>query len=250
MKINALIFCVLATLVAACTSSNSENQKLKASSSESPTPLKDRLEARKKAFKKKAEKRIQDAFQRGLQAVRETEVAKSAKQVGELAPNFSLQNAQGKTVSLQDYLAKGKVILIWYRGGWCPYCNLTLREMQKELPNFKAEGASLLALTPELPNNSLNTKEKNQLEFEVLSDVGNKVAKQYGVVFQLTPEVAEIYNQAFKLNEHNGDTTNELPMAVTYIINQDGTIAFAFLDEDYRSRAEPRQITKFLRNSK
>ncbi len=87
---------------------------------------------------------------------------------------------------------------------------------------------SLLALTPELPDESISTSEKHHLEFEVLSDVGNNIAKQYGVVFKLTDPVATIYNEKFKLNEHNGDTSNELPLAATYIINTDGKIEMPF----------------------
>jgi peroxiredoxin len=127
---------------------------------------------------------------------------------------------------------------------------LNLHYLQEELPNIKAEGASLLALTPELPDESISTSEKHHLEFEVLSDVHNKVAKEYGVVFKLTDDVAKIYNEKFGLNEHNGDTSNELPLAVTYIIDTDGTIAYAFLDFDYRNRAEPSEITAFLKTMK
>lgn len=154
----------------------------------------------------------------------------------------------GNTVELAQYLEKGPVILTWYRGGWCPYCNLTLRKLQEELPNFKAHGANLIALTPELPDNSISTTEKHSLEFEVLSDVGNKVAKNYGIVFKLTPEVAEIYNKKFNLAKYNGDNSNELPLAATYIINQKGKIVYAFLDADYRNRAEPAELIKVLKN--
>ena len=169
-------------------------------------------------------------------------------QVGDTAPNFTLTNAEGKEVSLKDELKKGSVVLTWYRGGWCPYCNLTLHALQEELSNFKANGAVLVALTPELPDNSLTTSEKNKLEFEVLSDIDNKVAKEYGIVFKLIPEVAKSYNEAFDLKKYNGNESNELPLAATYIIGQDGKIRYAFMDADYRNRAEPSEITAFLAN--
>jgi peroxiredoxin len=152
-------------------------------------------------------------------------------------------------VSISEYLKEGKVVLTWYRGGWCPYCNLTLRALQEELSNFKENGANLIALTPELPDNSMSTKEKHDLEFEVLSDIGNQVAEKYGIVFQLTDEVAEMYNQAFELNNHNGDQSNKLPLAATYVINENGEIIYAFLDADYRNRAEPSDITEFLKKT-
>jgi len=167
--------------------------------------------------------------------------------VGDKAPNFILTNATGQSTALSDYLEKGKVILTWYRGGWCPYCNMTLKQLQHEIPNFKESGANLIALTPELPDESISTTEKNELEFEVLSDVGNKIANEYGIVFQLIDEVAGMYNNAFQLNKHNGDESNSLPLAATYIIEQDGTISYAFLDADYRNRAEPSEITALLK---
>lgn len=184
----------------------------------------------------------------GIDAVVKSGITESAKQVGETAPNFALKNALGKTIELTDYLKKGKVILTWYRGGWCPYCNLTLHQLQEELPNFEANNATLIALTPELPDKSMTTAEKNDLKFEVLSDVGNKVAREYGIVFALTDEVAKSYNAAFDMNAYNGDESNELPLAATYIIDEDGQIIYAFLDADYRNRAEPSDLTEVLKN--
>jgi peroxiredoxin len=95
-------------------------------------------------------------------------------------------------VQLNDYLKKGPVVLTWYSGGGCPYCNITLLYLQEQLLNIQLKRAVLLALTPELPDKSISTTEKHQLQFEVLSDVGNKVAKQYGIVFKLTDAVADI----------------------------------------------------------
>ena len=179
----------------------------------------------------------------------ESGVLENALKVGDTAPNFKLKNAVGETVDLYEYLKKGKVVLTWYRGGWCPYCNITLQQLQGELPNFKTNGAQLIALTPELPDKSLNTSEKHDLKFEVLSDVGNKVAKAYGIVFKLIDEVAEIYNRFFSIVDFNGDASNELPLAATYIIDQDGEIIYAFLDADYRNRAEPSKLTEVLKKT-
>ena len=212
--------------------------------------LTSQLEARKTDFNSKADENIKRIFKDGLDAVAESGVVESAKNVGDMAPEFTLKNALGNDVSLKEYLAKGPVVLIWYRGGWCPYCNLTLHAMQEELPNFTAAGASLIALTPELPDQSISTAEKHELEFEVLSDVGNKVAREYGVVFKLIDDVAKIYNEKFDLNGYNGDDSNELPLAATYIINTDGKIEYAFLDADYRKRAEPSEITEFIKTMK
>ena len=140
--------------------------------------------------------------------------------------------------------------MTFYRGGWCPYCNLTLARLQKELPKFKAAGATLIALSPERPDSSLTTADKNELEFEILSDAGNGVARAYGVVFTLTNDVARSYQEGFGLHEYNGDASNELPLAATYVIGTDGVITYAFLHADYRERAEPRDILAALSRTK
>ncbi len=209
--------------------------------------LKSLLDEKKQNFEMNADEKTKTIYKEGIDAIKNSSILSQAKQVGEVAPNFELKNALGKTVELAQYLKKGPVILTWYRGGWCPYCNLTLRQLQNELPNFNANGANLIALSPETPDNSISTTEKHNLEFEVLSDLGNKVAKEYGVVFELTPEVAEIYNKKFNLAEFNGDNSNELPLAATYIINQEGKIIYAFLDADYRNRAEPSELTEIIK---
>ncbi len=212
------------------------------------TSLKSKLEAKKASFEQRADANKKRAYKEGLESVEKSGIVAAAKQVGDIAPNFTLNNALGNPIALNDYLKKGPVVLTWYRGGWCPYCNLTLHQLQEELPNFNALGANLIALTPELPDKSMSTSEKNDLQFEVLSDVGNKVAKEYGIVFKLTDEVAAMYNKSFDLNSYNGDTSNELPLAATYIINKKGQIVYAFLDADYRNRAEPSELTEFLKH--
>ena len=209
-------------------------------------PLQDTLDARKAAFEARADAEKKRVYAEGIEAVRTSGILQAARQVGDTAPDFTLGNATGRPVRLYEVLEQGPVVLTWYRGGWCPYCNLTLHRLQQELPNFRAAGATLLALTPELPDSSLSTAEKNALEFDVLSDPGNTVARSYGVVFELTPEVAASYQQSFDLHGYNGDASNELPLAATYVIGTDGVITYAFLHPDYRNRAEPREILEAL----
>lgn len=191
----------------------------------------------------KEKKRI---YADGITSVANSGILDNALNVGNKAPNFTLKNALNQSVSLYKELENGPVVLTWYRGGWCPYCNITLHYLQEKLPEFQKAGATLIALTPELPDNSLSTSEKNNLEFTVLSDVGNTIGKEYGVVYQLSNEVAFIYQAGFGLNEKNGDDSNELPLAATYVIDTNGIIQYAFLDADYRQRAESTEIIESL----
>ena len=193
-------------------------------------------------FREKAEPRRVIDYDRGVQDIVDRRIVEQAKHVGDRAPDFELPNAVGKRVRLSEELQKGPVVLTWYRGGWCPICHMALRSLQSFLPDFKARGASLLAIAPETPDNSLSTKEKDELEFEVLSDVDNRVAKEYGIVFTVPDFVMAYYNDMFDLAAYNGNDKNELPLAATYLVGSDGIIAYEFVHHDYRYRADPEDI--------
>jgi len=217
---------------------------------ETYTPLADSLNAKRTTFEERATDEKKRIYAEGIAAVENSGILRSAKQVGDTVVFFTLPNASGAPVELKQLLTNGPVVLTWYRGGWCPYCNLTLARLQKELPKFKAAGTTLNALTPERPDSSLTTVEKNDFEFDILSDAGNVVARQYGVAFKLTNDVAKAYQESFGLHEFNGDASNELPLAATYVIGTDGLITYAFLHADYRERAEPRDILEALARTK
>ena len=182
--------------------------------------------------------------------MRESRITETALNVGDKAIDFTLENPAGKKVTLAEYLEKGPVILMWYRGGWCPYCNMTLHRMQEYLQAFKEAGANLIALTPETPDNSLTTAEKHALEFEVLTDTDNEVGKQYGVVYKVNKELVDYTKPFVDLSQYNGNDKNELPLSATYIIGQDGIIKYAFLDVDYKKRAEPSVLLQELETIK
>ncbi|AXG75306.1 AhpC/TSA family protein [Flavobacterium arcticum] len=209
--------------------------------------LKANLDTKKANFEEKASDEKKKIYAEGIQSVVDSKIVENALQVGDTAMNFTLKNASNEEVNLYDELEKGPVVLMWYRGGWCPYCNLTLQYMQQSLPEFKEQGANLLALTPELPDSSISTKEKNELEFQVLSDIDNKVAKEYKVVYKLTDDVAKSYENSFELSKYNGNDDAELPLAATYVIGKDKVIKYAFLDAEYRNRAEPKDIIAALK---
>ncbi|WP_339844276.1 peroxiredoxin-like family protein [uncultured Dokdonia sp.] len=189
----------------------------------------------------------QDIMRKAIEDLEATDILKHAVKTGDKFPDFTLPNAQGKTITLSEQLQKGKVVIIFYRGGWCPYCNLELKAFQEVLPQIKKKGATLIAITPETPDNSLSTKEKNELDFEVLTSENNELARSLNLVFKLPEALAELYGKfGIDLLESQGNDANELPIAATYIIDQNGEVSYHFLSEDYKLRADPEVIIAAL----
>ena len=173
--------------------------------------------------------------------------ATRALRAGDRVPDFVLPDAMGETVRLSDLLADGPVVLTFYRGAWCPYCNTQLRDYQEALGAIRAVGASLVAVSPQLPDGSMTMRDKNGLEFAVLSDVGNEVSREYGLVFQVDRQTRERYEAVgIELDAINGTDAWELPVPATYVIRPDGTIASAFVEADYTQRASARQVLDAL----
>lgn len=167
---------------------------------------------------------------------------------GDRAPDFVLPEAKGGTVRLSDLLHSGPVVLAFYRGGWCPYCNLQLRAYQAALPEIESLGARLVAVSPQLPDKSLSTAETNALSFAVVSDVGNLVARDFGLVFTLPADVGEVLRKTGRaLPDFNGDESWELPLPATYVIGQDRHVTLASIEVDYRTRLDPADIVNALR---
>ena len=171
----------------------------------------------------------------------------NALQIGQKVESFSLANHKGENVELADLLKKGPVIISFYRGGWCPYCNLELKALNDYLPQFKTQSAQLVAISPQLPDETLSTAQKNDLEFDVLCDVSNKVAEQFGLLFTLDERIQALYTQfGIDFEHYYGDKSFKLPLPATYVINQEGVITYAFLSEDYTLRAEPIDVMTAL----
>jgi peroxiredoxin len=174
--------------------------------------------------------------------------AQGALAVGDRAPDFALPDATGRTVRLSERLAEGPVVLTFYRGAWCPYCNTSLRQFQEALPEIRAAGADLLAVSPQTPEGSREAEQAGGLAFPVLSDVGNRVSRDYGLVFTVPAEVRERYlASGIDLERANGSDAWELPVPATYIIGRDGTVRYAFVEADYTQRAAPRDVLGALR---
>jgi peroxiredoxin len=162
-----------------------------------------------------------------------------------------LPNITGDPVSLYEVLNSGPVVLSFYRGGWCPFCNLELQALQAQLSEFRALGANLIGISPETPDTSLSAIDKHQLEFEVLSDIGNITARQYGLLFTVYEEMRPLYLKwGLDVPASNGDDSWELPVPATYVIDTDSVVRAAHADKDYTRRMEPAQILATLRELK
>jgi peroxiredoxin len=176
-------------------------------------------------------------------------IGRAAPRPGDSAPLFELPDAGGRVVRLVERLERGPVVLAFYRGGWCPYCNLQLRAYQDVLPELQRLQAQLLAVSPQLPDGTAETVSKNDLRFDVLSDVGNVVAREYGLVFSVTEAVKAFYlkEKRVDLVAINGDEAWELPVPATFVLDRNGTVALADVDPDYTRRLEPATVLDALR---
>ncbi|WP_419764402.1 MAG: peroxiredoxin-like family protein [Arcobacter sp.] len=179
------------------------------------------------------------------------QISKNALRLSDKAKDFTLKNAMNKDISLDTLLLENDFVVIsFYRGAWCPYCNLELKALEKINDKLINLNTKLIAISPQTPDTSLSTKEKNELTFEVLSDVNSKVIKEYGLVFNLADELRPIY-ESFGINipQSNGNETYELPMPATFVVNKNKEIIFRFIDEDYTKRCEPKTILDTIRKN-
>jgi len=176
------------------------------------------------------------------------EMPEPGLRVGQRAPDFTLPDARGTPVRLYDFLAQGPVVLAFYRGAWCPYCNLELHSLQGALGRFRELGASLVAVTPQTPDKSLQQVEKDGYPFPILSDLDDRVMSAYGLRFEVPPELSDVYRRNFSLDlaDYNGPGRYVLPVPGTFVIDREGIIRAAFADTDYKRRMEPADIVRAL----
>ena len=169
-------------------------------------------------------------------------------QEGDRAPDFELVNAFGARVRLSDHLARGPVVLSFYRGAWCPYCNLQLRGLVKTLSNIQTRGASLITVTPQTPGKSLEQVKKDGYPFEILSDLDDSVMKAYGLYFEVPVDLSDVYKRNFQLDlaAYNGEGRYALPVPGTFVIDRAGIIRASYADPDYKQRMEPAAILAAL----
>ncbi|MFG1420309.1 peroxiredoxin-like family protein [Roseixanthobacter liquoris] len=209
------------------------------------------LAARRAAFEREAPRDRVSLYEGAIEDLRRSGLLDVALSAGQAAPDFILPDAQGEDVRFAEILAKGPVVLTFYRGGWCPYCNLQLRAYQQALPRIRDLGGALLAISPQLPDRSRETVATGGLAFPVLSDVGNAVAATYGLVCELPPQLREAYaRNGIELPQINGEARWRLPVPGTFVVAPDGRVLMSYVDADYRNRLDPEEILNVLADLK
>jgi len=174
--------------------------------------------------------------------------ASRALKAGDTAPSFELNDANGHPVASSTLLGQGSLVVSFYRGVWCPYCNMELQALQEALPAFRALGARLVAISPQNAVNSRKSMRSNGLDFPILSDPGNATAAAFGLRFALPGYLVDLYkDRKNDLPAFNGDTSWTLPMPGRFVIGQDGIIRYAEVNPDYTHRPEPADMLAVLR---
>jgi peroxiredoxin len=177
-----------------------------------------------------------------------TGLADRALNVGDIAPEFSLVDTKGNTVSSSELLKNGPLIVSFYRGVWCPYCNMELQALEEAYPEFKELGASLVAISPQTPVNSKKSTEQNGVTFPILSDRNSEIGEKFGLKFSLPDYLIEVYKTlGANLPGFNDDTSWTLPMPARYVINQSGEIVYAEINPDYTQRPDPEEMLHAVR---
>jgi len=192
-------------------------------------------------------------FMKGVDAIIEEakafQLGANAIKAKEKAPDFELPNADGESISLHSLLVKGPVVVAFYRGSWCPYCNLQLRALQAKLKDIHALGATLVAISPEVPDGSMTKNEISKMEFVVLSDQDAKVATQYGVSWEVPEFLMEHMrvDRNLDLETINNGNKNILPIPATFVLGADGLVKWSYVNVDYRTRSEPDEVIQALK---
>ena len=209
-----------------------------------PSFLADQIASFNEALVGQVPAEVLTTYGREIEALVSSGISASSLHEGAQAPDFSLPNIDRKIITLSALLSEGPVVLTFYRGAWCPYCNLQLRSYQTILPKIRQLGATLVAVSPQIPDKSVFTAEEKGLTFPVLSDAGNQVARRYGLVFPLSQKLRTVNEN---LPAYNGDDSWELPMPGTFVIASGGNVRLAFVNADWTKRLEPATILDTLR---
>jgi len=210
-------------------------------------PLREIFAERKELITKYVPAETQAIHFQAIAELKTRRIAADSLPVGAKTPQFELQDQDGKVVSSADLLAKGRLVLCFIRGRWCPFCVGQIEAMNLVVPQIEEAGATLVAISPQTVKQSFFMHDQYQLRFPFLSDAGNHVARQFRLTYRVPPSQEEVYHRAFiNLPFANGDDSWELPIPATYIVDRDGTVLYAAANEDYTERPEPVEILNHL----
>jgi peroxiredoxin len=209
--------------------------------------LRDILAERKGLIAKYVPPETQAIHARAVGELKQRHLAQNIMLVGAQVPEFELQDQDGRILSSSNLLAKGRLILSFIRGRWCPFCVGQMEAMNLVLPEIERAGATLVGISPQTVRQSFFMHDQHKLRFPLLSDAGNRVARQFGLTYRVNEEQQGVYRRAFvNLPFANGDESWELPIPATFVLERDGTVLYASADEDYTERPEPREILRVL----
>jgi peroxiredoxin len=213
--------------------------------------LHEEIKKYKESFKQKVPQDIQEIMLKATQTLEKEGLRKNVLKESEIFPNATFKDIQNNDISIQELFKQNDFLVInFYRGLWCPYCNLELQALQGILPQLKELNASIVGVSPQTPDNSLSTQEKNELQFDVVSDIDNIVAKELGLIFSLAEELRPIYEGfGIDIPSSNDDESYELPMPATFVINSKREVLYVFVDEDYTKRSEPQTILDIIKKN-
>jgi peroxiredoxin len=213
-------------------------------------PLGEIFAERKELIAKYVPVETQAVHERAVAELKQRNLAANILPAGSKIPDFQLQDHDGKTSSSTDLLAKGRLVLCFIRGRWCPFCVGQMEAMNLIVPEIENAGATLIAISPQTVQQSFFMRDQHKLRFPLLSDAGNKVARQFGLTYRVPDEQRAVYQRAFvNLPFVNGDASWELPIPAIYIIDRDGSVLYASANEDYTERPEPRTLVNLLLRS-
>lgn len=182
--------------------------------------------------------------------LKESDIPKLALKVGDKMPSFALKNALGNVISSEELMTEKWLVISFYRGQWCPFCQVELKGLQKHLQEIESTPSRLVAISPQTPDNSLTTKEKNELTFEVLSDEGSVLAKKFNIVYDVPSYLVKTFEKiGVDLQYMNGKGKMQLPLPATYVVDNQGIIRMAFVEVSFLKRMDPKDIVQFMREN-
>jgi peroxiredoxin len=209
--------------------------------------LQNELNAVRDAVSQKAPSHVVTTIQATTQRLKDSGLAMKALQPGQSIMDFELPDATGKIVNSADLRQSGPLLILFYRGVWCPFCNLTVQAYQERLPAFLQRGVTLMAISPQTPDKSLTLQQKHDLKFPVLSDSGNKIARQFGIVFQLDSALKKVQERfGVDIAAYNGDDRFELPIPATFLVSKNGKVVRSYVEADYMKRLVPETAIEWI----